>query len=226
MASYMNSVRCRALLFDMDGVLIDSTHAVARVWASWAIEHGFDPREVVQAAHGRPSISTVKDYLPNADHEAENLEVERREIEDIEGVIAWPGALELLSSLPRHRWTIVTSCTRRLAEVRLKAAGLPRPDLFITSTDVVNGKPAPDPYLKGATALGFDPAQCVVVEDVAAGVRSGKAAGCRVIGLRTTVRDQELLNAGADWVVNNCADITATAMQDALHLALATKVAV
>jgi sugar-phosphatase len=183
-------------------------------------------REVVQAAHGRPSLSTVKDYLPNADHEVENREVERREIEDLAGVIAWPGALDLLNSLPADRWAIVTSCTRRLAEVRLKAAGLPRPDLFITSSDVVNGKPAPDPYLKGATTLGFDPAECVVVEDVGAGVRSGKAAGCRVIGLRTTVREQELIEAGADWVVDNCADITATAMPGGLELMLDTTVAV
>lgn len=222
----MNSVICKALLFDMDGVLIDSTHAVARVWTNWAIEHGFDPREVVQAAHGRPSLSTVKDYLPNADHETENREVERREIEDLEGVIAWPGALELLNSLPADRWAIVTSCTRKLAEVRLKAAGLPRPDLFITSSDVVHGKPAPDPYLKGATTLGFDPAECVVVEDVAAGVQSGKSAGCRVIGLRTTVREEELIEAGADWVVDNCADITASAVPGGLELVLATKVPV
>ncbi|HYH01418.1 MAG TPA: HAD-IA family hydrolase [Terriglobales bacterium] len=221
----MDPIICKALLFDMDGVLIDSTHAVARVWTNWALEHGFDPVEVVHRAHGRPSLSTVKDYLPNADHEAENLEVERREVEDLEGVVSWPGALELLSSLPGHRWAIVTSCTRKLAEVRLKAAGLPRPNLFITSSDVVNGKPAPDPYLKGAAMLGFDPVECVVVEDVAAGVKAGKAAGCRVIGLRTTVRDQELVNAGADWVVDNCGGIRAAVRPDGLELTLTMKAA-
>jgi len=220
----MDPVICKALLFDMDGVLIDSTHAVARVWTNWALEHGFDPEEVVHRAHGRPSLSTVKDYLPDADHEAENLEVERREVEDIEGVVPWPGALELLSSLPDHRWAIVTSCTRKLAEVRLKAAGLPRPNLFITSSDVVHGKPAPEPYLKGAAMLGFDPSECVVVEDVAAGVRAGKAAGCRVIGLRTTVREEELISAGADWVVDNCGGIQAVVRPDGLELTLAENV--
>ena len=200
-------VSCDALLFDLDGVLIDSTPAVARVWRRWAMEHGFDPEEVVRKAHGRPSLTTVREYLPNADHAAENSEIERREMEDLEGVVAWPGALELLGALPRDRWAIVTSCTRPLAEVRLKAAGLPRPARFVTSSDIKNGKPAPDPYCKGAEALGFPPERCVVVEDAPVGVRSGKAAGSKVIALRTLAPEQDLKHAGADWVLNNCADI-------------------
>src|SRR5437868_7941352 len=119
----MTQVQCSALLFDMDGVLIDSTPAVARVWHKWAVERGFNPEGVVSRAHGRPSLTTVREYLPGADHEAENREVERREIEDLEGVVPLPGAVDLLASLPEDRWTIVTSCTRRLAEVRLRAAG-------------------------------------------------------------------------------------------------------
>ena len=87
----MTELHCAALLFDMDGVLIDSTPAVARVWHRWAVEHGFDPEEVVARAHGRPSLTTVKEYLPSADHQAENREVERREIEDLEGVVPLPG---------------------------------------------------------------------------------------------------------------------------------------
>ncbi len=92
----MKRIRCSALLFDMDGVLVDSTPAVARVWRSWALAHGFDPDEVVARAHGRPSISTVRDYLPHADHEAENRIVERMEIEDLAGVVPLPGSRELL----------------------------------------------------------------------------------------------------------------------------------
>src|ERR1700745_4209302 len=129
----MTEIHCAALLFDLDGVLIDSTPAVVRVWRRWASEQGFDPEEVVARAHGRPSLTTVREYLPNADHEAENREVERREIEDLEGVVPLPGALDLLSRLPEERWTIVTSCTRPLAEVRIKAAGLPLPRKMITS---------------------------------------------------------------------------------------------
>ena len=191
----------------MDGVLINSTPAVARVWRRWAIEHGFNPDEVVARAHGRPSLTTVREYLPNADHEAENREVERREIEDLEGVVPLPGALDLLASLPPNRWTIVTSCTRPLAEVRIKAAGLPLPKELITSNDITHGKPHPEPYLKGASILGFPAANCVVLEDVPAGVRAGKSAGSRVAGFTTTVEESALREAGADWVLSGCADI-------------------
>jgi mannitol-1-/sugar-/sorbitol-6-phosphatase len=203
----MTRIFCAGLLFDMDGVLVDSTPAVARVWTRWAARHGFDAAEVVHRAHGRPSIATVREYLPNGDHLAENKEIERDEITDLDGVVPLPGALELLSALPRQRWTIVTSCSRRLAEVRLKTSGLPRPEVFVTSSDIQNGKPAPDPYLKGAEVLGFAPRDCVVVEDAPAGVRSGKAAGARVVALRTTMTEEELWDAGADWVVRDCAAI-------------------
>jgi mannitol-1-/sugar-/sorbitol-6-phosphatase len=202
------TVSCEGILFDMDGVLLDSTPAVARVWHHWAIEHGFDPVEVVRAAHGRPSISTIRDYLPHSDYQTENREVERRELADLEGVVPWPGALELLKSLPPERWAIVTSCTRPLAEVRLRAGGLPRPNIFITSDDIQNGKPAPDPYLNGAKCLQLDPADCIVIEDVPAGVLSGKAAGCRVIALCTTMPAADLQNAGADWLVRDCSAIS------------------
>ena len=203
----MIHVPCAALLFDLDGVLINSTPAVARVWRKWAIEHGFNPDEVVGRAHGRPSLTTVTEYLPHADHEAENREVERREIEDLEGVVPLPGSLALLGSLPEDRWTIVTSCTRALAEVRIKAAGLPLPRKMITSNDIKHGKPDPEPYLKASSLLGFQAAECVVVEDVPAGIRAGKGAGCKVIAFETTVPSSQLRNAGADWILRNCADI-------------------
>ena len=203
----MNEISCSALLFDLDGVLINSTPAVGRVWWRWAVERGFNPEEVVARAHGRPSLATVREYLPNADHEAENREVERREIEDLEGVVPLPGALDLLSSLPEDRWTIVTSCTRPLAEVRIKATGLPLPQKMITSNDIQHGKPHPEPYLKGASVLGFPAEECVVLEDVPAGVRAGKSAGASVIAFTTTVKATGLKEAGADWILNNCADI-------------------
>ena len=217
----MTELHCAALLFDLDGVLIDSTPAVARVWSQWAIEHGFDPDEVVARAHGRPSISTVRDYLPHADAVAENREVERREIEDLAGVVPLPGALELLASLPADRCTIVTSCTRRLAEVRIQAAGLPLPPRMITSTDIVKGKPDPEPYLRGAALLGFPPSECVVVEDAPAGMRSGKGAGAKVIAFCTTVEENVARDAGADWVVRNAADIHLVSSNAGLTLTLA-----
>jgi sugar-phosphatase len=217
----MTQIHCAAILFDMDGVLINSTPAVARVWRRWAIEHGFNPEEVVARAHGRPSLTTVRDYLPNANHEAENREVERREIEDLEGVVPLPGALDLLASLPDDRWTIVTSCTRALAEVRIRAAGLPLPKKLITSNDITYGKPHPEPYLRGASILGFPPADCVVLEDAPAGVMAGKAAGATVIAFKTTVQESVSRAAGADWILNNCSDIQLTSSRPDLHLTLA-----
>lgn len=203
----MTMIECDALLFDLDGVLINSTPAVARVWSKWALEHGFDPDAVVARAHGRPSLTTVRELLPNADHELENKEVERREIADLEGVVPLPGAVSLLTALPPDRWNIATSCTRPLAEARLRAAGLPTPIHMITSSDVRNGKPHPEPYLKAAAALGFEAANCVVVEDAPAGVRSGRAAAARVLGFPTTVTPGELRIAGAEWVVQDCSRV-------------------
>jgi mannitol-1-/sugar-/sorbitol-6-phosphatase len=219
----MTQIHCAALLFDMDGVLINSTPAVARVWRRWAIEHSFNPEEVVARAHGRPSLTTVREYLPHADHAAENREVERREIEDLEGIVPLPGALELLASLPSDRWTIVTSCTRPLAEVRIRAAGLPLPKKLITSNDITHGKPHPEPYLKGASVLGFPPAECIVLEDVPAGVRAGKAAGAKVIAFTTTVSESTLRDSGADWVLNNCSDIHVLDVGNGLNLELAKR---
>jgi sugar-phosphatase len=205
----MTSLPCRGVLFDMDGVLVDSTPAVARVWSGWAREHGFDPDEVVKRAHGRPSITTIQELLPLGDHEAEDREVERREIADLEGVIPLPGALQLLLALPSDRWAIVTSCTRQLAGVRIAAAGLPNPKHLVTATDVKHGKPDPEPYLKGAQILGVPAGDCIVIEDAPAGVRAGRAAGARVIAVRTTAKDAELSLAGAGWIVDDLSSIRA-----------------
>ena len=218
----MPQIGCGALLFDMDGVLIDSTPAVSRVWRKWALEHNFNPEEVVSRAHGRPSITTVREYLPDADAVAENRLVERAEIEDLEGVIPLPGSHELLQSLPPDRWTIVTSSTRPLAEVRLRAAGLAIPKKLITSSDVVNGKPHPEPYEKAAALLGFPISDCIVVEDVPAGIRAGKSAGARVIAFNTTCKEADLCAAGADWVLNSCAGIALLTTDGELKLNLAT----
>jgi mannitol-1-/sugar-/sorbitol-6-phosphatase len=210
----MHRVSCLGLLFDMDGVLVDSTPAVARVWGLWATQHGFDADSIIKRAHGRPSLATLQELLPNASpqvHAAENDWMERAEIADIADVIALPGTRELLSSLPSNKFAVVTSATGELADVRLRAAGL-RDFVrhLISADDIRRGKPDPEPYQKGAAALSLNPADCIVVEDAAAGVRSGKAAGARVIGLRTTTSDEELLAAGADWIINDCASLHAT----------------
>jgi len=131
-----------------------------------------------------------------------------------------PGSLDLLAALPEDRWIIVTSSTRPLAEVRLRAAGLPLPKRMITSNDITHGKPHPEPYWKAAILLGFSPGECIVVEDIPAGVQAGKVAGARVIAFTTTIQSSDLRQGGADWILNNCADIRVTDAKEALSLAL------
>ena len=214
------SLICLAILFDMDGVLIDSTHAVARVWRRWAAEHDFNPDYVATIAQGRPSITTIRELLPEADHEAENRIIEQREIDDLEGVVALPGARELLGTLPAERWALVTSSTRPLAQVRLQAARLLVPKFFITSNDISLGKPHPEPFLKAAAMLGVGPHDCVVIEDTPAGIQAARAAGARAIALRTTMPEDVLREAGADWIVNDCASIRAKSYEYSAEVSL------
>jgi sugar-phosphatase len=198
----------KAVLFDLDGVLVDSTPAVERVWRKWAAEHNRDPDYVVEMAHGRRSVETIRVVAPELRAEEENLKVEQMEIEDKEGVVVIPGAAQLLRSLPPDRFTIVTSATRPLAAARLGYAGLPVPQRYISADDVINGKPDPEPYLKGAALLGFAPNDCIVIEDAPAGVKSAKAAGIRVIALTTTYSATEL--SAADAILGSCLEITAS----------------
>lgn len=220
----MLKISCAGVLFDLDGVLVDSTPAVARVWTWWANQHGFDPEKTVRMAHGRPSLATIRELLPDADHEAENREVERREIEDVEGVVPLSGALELLNAIPKNRWAIATSCTKPLARVRIRAAGLPMPRFLVTSNDVRYGKPDPEPYQKAAAMIGAAAQECVVIEDAPAGIRAGKAAGARVLALRTTEEDRLLAEAGADWIVTDCSSATVDGLlPDAINLILSSE---
>ena len=211
------------VLFDMDGVLVDSTPAVTRVWSQWARERGFDPEHVAHIAHGRPSITTIRELLPNADHEAENKIVERREIEDTEGIDACPGAADLLASLPADRWVLVTSSTRPLAQARLRAGGHAAPKLVVTSSDITHGKPHPEPFLTAAKMAGVAPAECVVVEDTPVGIQAGKAAGCRVLALRTTMPEHLLEAARPDWIADSCANVRVVEVSANGELRLALK---
>lgn len=207
----MTQISCKGLLADMDGVLVDSTPAVARVWTRWARKHNLDAESTVQLAHGRTSLASIRELLPLAEpavHLAENAWMERAEIEDVADVVALPGAKELLAVLAPGQLAVVTSATRALAEVRLRAAGLwEHVHRLVTASDIQQGKPDPEPYLKGAEVLRLPPPDCVVIEDAPSGTRSGKAAGSRVLGVRTTTADAPLLAAGADWIVNDCSSL-------------------
>jgi sugar-phosphatase len=193
----MSSLLVQGILFDLDGVLIDSTAGVTRVWRDWATRHGFDPEQTAHAAHGRRAIDTVRMLAPLLDADAELKDLERREIADSYDVIVFSGAASLLASLPPQRWAIVTSGTRDLATHRLAVAGLPVPELMITGSDIEHGKPHPEPYQRGAALLRLAPASCIAVEDAPNGIRSALDAGMPVLALPTTYPVNELTEATA-----------------------------
>ena len=188
---------CSAILFDLDGVLVDSTRSVSRLWRRWATENSIDPEKVLAIAHGVRTVEVVQRLAPHLDVEAEVQRIERRESEDTDGVAVMPGATDLIRSIPDGRWCVVTSGTRLLAAARLRLAGLPTPRVLVTADEVSNGKPHPEPYLKGAQLLGFDPVDCLVIEDAPAGIQSAHAGGMKAIGLASTFPASELHEADA-----------------------------
>lgn len=196
-------IECKAILFDLDGVLLDSTSCIERHWQEWAEKHEIDLNLVLQNAHGVRTIETIKLVAPHLAAEKEAAEFTANEILDTEGVVAIPGAKELVEHLPTGKWAIVTSGGYDLVQARLKKAGLPMPKHIVSADDVNQGKPSPQPYLIGANKLGIPIDQCVVVEDAPIGVKAGKSAGMRVIGIASTHSKEELVDAGVDFLVDN-----------------------
>jgi len=176
------AIRCKGILFDMDGILISSLGSVERSWHTWAVSRGIDPVLAIHTAHGCRAIETIRKLRPDLDDEAELKYIEDLEVADGEGLTLLPGVPELLAALPAHRWTVVTSATERLARIRLAAVGIAVPDRIITADSVTSGKPHPEPYMKGAEILGLPAADCVVFEDSGSGTKAGRAAGCTVLG--------------------------------------------
>lgn len=197
--------RCAAILFDLDGVLVDSTRSVERQWRIWAKERGVDEEKVIAVAHGVRAIEVMRIVAPHLDAEAEVRKLESLEAADHDGVAVMPGAADLVRSIPSGRWAVVTSGTRHLASARLRLAGIPVPKFMITADDVVNGKPHPGPYLKGAELLGANPAECLVIEDAPAGIQSAHAGGMKVVALTSTYPASAL--SDADAIVQNLAQI-------------------
>ena len=196
---------CSAILFDLDGVLVDSTKSVARQWRLWAEENSIDPEKVLAIAHGRRTIEVVRILALHLDAKAEESRIEKREADDIEGVAVMPGAADLLKSIPDGRWCVVTSGTRYLATSRLRFAHLPIPRVLVAADDVQKGKPDPEPYLKGAQLLKVKPTECLVIEDAPAGIRSAHAGGMKAIALASTYPPAELHEA--DAVLENLGQI-------------------
>ena len=191
----MRTLDCDGVLFDLDGVLVDSARVVVRTWHTWARTKGLDAERFIEIAHGRRPAETLRLIAPDLDAESEAAELERLEVNDTDGILEVEGALELLATLPEGGWTVVTSGSRALASGRMRYVGLPLPKHFVTADDVENGKPHPEAYLKGAEILGASPETCVVIEDAPAGVQSAKAAGMRVVAVATTHHKEDLQEA-------------------------------
>ncbi len=206
-----------AVLFDLDGTLVDSTAAVVRSWARWAQEEGVDPR-ALNGSHGRPAAEIAASVLPAGRVTAAVARIEAIELADTGGVAPLPGAVAALVALPDGRAAVATSCTRPLAAARIGAAGLAAPRVVVTVDDVTRGKPAPDPFLLAAERLGVDPTRCLVVEDAPAGLAGARAAGCATLAVTTTHGPDEL---EADVVVATLADVVLAATGAGVEVRLA-----
>ena len=194
-----------AVLFDMDGTLIDSIPTVIRSWMRWAQEEGVDPHDLA-GFHGVPARGVISALLPPDRVDSAFERIEAIEIADTEGITVLPGTLDALAVLTGDPdlCAIATSCTRPLADVRLVATDLPAPRVVVTASDVAQGKPHPDPFLLAAARLGVDPADCLVVEDAPGGLEAARAAGCSTLAVTTTTDAADLL---ADAVVGTLADV-------------------
>jgi len=204
----MSRFSCAAILFDLDGVLVDSTRAVDREWREWAQRKGVDGDRVMAIAHGVRTIEVIRRVAPHLDAETEAAAIENHEAHDQRGVTVMPGAADLLRAIPEGSWGVVTSGSRLLAQSRMRYCGLPVPEVLVTSDDVTNGKPHPEPYLKGAMRLGLHPAECLVIEDAPAGIESARTGGMKVIGMASTYAPEVL--AHADAVIQRFGQILVT----------------
>jgi sugar-phosphatase len=194
-----------AVLFDLDGVLVDSREATERVWRDWAARKGIDQGELLSAMHGVRSVEVIRALRPELDAEAEAEAIERRQAEDLRGLRAIPGAAEALLALKEDRVAVVTSGTRPLAEARLEAVGIGPPAVMVFAGDVERGKPDPEGYLTAARRLRIDPAEAPVVEDSPPGIQAGRAAGAATVGVTSTHTAAEL--AAADVVIETLREL-------------------
>jgi mannitol-1-/sugar-/sorbitol-6-phosphatase len=215
----MRSLTCQAILFDLDGTLVDSTQQVEDIWRRWAERNGIEPSRILSMSHGRRTEDTLREVAPHLDIEAEARFLNAEELRFHEGIKAIQGSGALLETLPSDRWAVVTSATHAAAIQRLRCAGLLEPTVLVAAEDVLEGKPDPAGYLRACELLGFSPDQCLVVEDAPAGILAARAAGMRVLGVTTTFPASELL---ADECIRDFRDVRVVSAMgdDDLHLQL------
>jgi sugar-phosphatase len=214
-SSTLSSRMFAAVVFDLDGTLVDSTAAVERSWRRWAAEFGVRLPAVLE--HGLPARTGVSRYLPADRIEAGVARMEQLEVSDTEGIIALPGATEALAIVGPERAAIVTSCTSELADARISAAGIAAPNVVITLDQITHGKPDPEGYLLAAHRLGVDPGSCLVVEDAPSGLVAATTAGCATIALATTTLRTALV---ADAVVESLADVRFETVGDGIRVSI------
>jgi mannitol-1-/sugar-/sorbitol-6-phosphatase len=183
------------VLSDLDGVLVDSQASIMRAWRRWGRAHGVEREAIDAVRHGRPTTEIVAALTPQLDVAAEARALDLGQAEDSGDVVALPGAAEVLRAFGPDAVAVVTSCIAELAEARLRAAGLEPPAVLVTSDRLRRGKPDPEGYLLAARELGADPAECVVLEDSPGGVRAGRDAGMRVVGVLTTHAAEDVADA-------------------------------
>lgn len=191
----MIELECDAVLFDLDGVLVDSTACTVRHWRLWAAEHDLDHDEIMRVVHGRPTVETIGLVAPHLPAKEEAARLDAAEAFDTDGVMGIEGATQLVRFLPLDAWAVVTSGTRDTAMTRLTHTGLPIPSVLVTAEDVKRGKPDPEAYLLAAAKLGVPPERCVVVEDAPVGISAAHSAGMRVVAVATTHSQIELREA-------------------------------
>jgi len=201
----MMQIHCAAVLFDLDGVLVDSTTYIEQQWREWAGSKGLDPQPFLHFCHGRRAVETIRLAAPQLDAEAEVARFRERARDEETPLPAAPGARELLAVLPQDRWAVVTSGGRRFALARLAGAGLPEPGVLVSAEDVREGKPSPEGYRRAAELLGVAPSDCLVLEDAPPGVEAARAAGATVVALTTTHLPEAL--AHAQHVLGSLADV-------------------
>ena len=197
--------RVSAVLFDLDGVLVESREATERVWLDWAARNGVDADELRAAMHGVRSVEVVRAVRPELDAMAEADAIERRQAEDLDGLRAIPGAAAALAALREDRVAVVTSATRPLAEARLRAVGIEPPAVVVYAGDVARGKPDPEGYRTAAERLGVAPAYALVIEDSPPGIQAGRAAGTATVGVTSTHAAEEL--GAADVVIGTLEEL-------------------
>jgi mannitol-1-/sugar-/sorbitol-6-phosphatase len=184
--------RVSAVLFDLDGVLVESREATERVWVEWAAKHQINQADLRSAMHGVRSADVIRALRPDLDAAEQADQVERQQAEDTDGLLAIPGAAAALRALKGDRIAVVTSGTRSLALARLAAVGIEPPDVIVFAGDVERGKPDPEGYLTAARRLGADPAEALVVEDAPPGIEAAKAAGMATVAVPSTHAPEEL----------------------------------